>query len=200
MSTRDQLLRAVLAEPDDDTVRLAFADFLDENGEGEWAELIRSQVTGRRRTKLPTQATLRGVCGPVLTDMFLRERASGVASLIPSGRGAALMVRGAANNEYHRHPDGEPDYDRPVARLRAVITRGFVSEVTCSAADWLAHADTILAAHPVTRVTLTTRPEGNFVIIERQRAWKVPPSLGGHVLDCWRAEWPRITFDLPPTP
>jgi uncharacterized protein (TIGR02996 family) len=41
--TRDDFLRAVLAAPDDDTPRLAFADWLDEHGEPERAEFIRVQ-------------------------------------------------------------------------------------------------------------------------------------------------------------
>lgn len=38
------LMRAILADPEDDTVRLAYADCSDENGEHERAELIRLQV------------------------------------------------------------------------------------------------------------------------------------------------------------
>ncbi len=38
------LLRAVCESPDDDTPRLVFADWLDENGESERAEFIRVQI------------------------------------------------------------------------------------------------------------------------------------------------------------
>lgn len=44
MSDRDALLRAVLAHPDDDTPRLIFADYLEEEGEAGRAAFIRSQV------------------------------------------------------------------------------------------------------------------------------------------------------------
>ncbi len=44
MTTDDALLRAVLADPDDDAPRLIYADWLDENGECERAELIRLQI------------------------------------------------------------------------------------------------------------------------------------------------------------
>src|SRR5438876_6690399 len=47
MTDEDALLAAIVANPDDDTVRLAFADWLDERG-GEldvaWAGFIRGQV------------------------------------------------------------------------------------------------------------------------------------------------------------
>ena len=41
-----------------------------------------------------------------------------------------------------------------------LFTRGFVSHVTCTAADWLAHGDAILATQPVQDVNLTTRLYG----------------------------------------
>jgi uncharacterized protein (TIGR02996 family) len=44
MSERDALLAAILATPGDDTVRLAFADWCDENGEADRAEFIRLQI------------------------------------------------------------------------------------------------------------------------------------------------------------
>ena len=43
MTEREALLRAVCENPDDDTPRLVFADWLDENGEPERAEFIRLQ-------------------------------------------------------------------------------------------------------------------------------------------------------------
>jgi uncharacterized protein (TIGR02996 family) len=44
MSERELLLRAVCENPDDDTPRLVFADWLQEHGEEAWAEFIRAQV------------------------------------------------------------------------------------------------------------------------------------------------------------
>jgi uncharacterized protein (TIGR02996 family) len=43
MTTGDALLAAVLAAPDDDSPRLIYADWLDENGQPEQAEFIRVQ-------------------------------------------------------------------------------------------------------------------------------------------------------------
>ena len=40
-SEKEALLRAVAATPDDETPRLVFADWLQENGDEEWARLIR---------------------------------------------------------------------------------------------------------------------------------------------------------------
>jgi uncharacterized protein (TIGR02996 family) len=49
-SDRDALLAAICADPDDDTPRLVFADWLDENGESARAEFIRAQVEFARLT------------------------------------------------------------------------------------------------------------------------------------------------------
>jgi uncharacterized protein (TIGR02996 family) len=43
MMSRDSFLRAIEAEPDDDVVRLAFADWLEENGDSDRARFIRLQ-------------------------------------------------------------------------------------------------------------------------------------------------------------
>ncbi len=48
MTEREALLRAVCENPDDDTPRLVFADWLQENGEEERAEFIRFQIELRR--------------------------------------------------------------------------------------------------------------------------------------------------------
>jgi uncharacterized protein (TIGR02996 family) len=51
MTNERALLAAIIANPDDDTVRLVYADFLEENGEGERAEFIRLQVELARGVK-----------------------------------------------------------------------------------------------------------------------------------------------------
>ena len=43
MTTADALLAAVIATPDDDLVRLVYADFVAENGDQDRGELIRVQ-------------------------------------------------------------------------------------------------------------------------------------------------------------
>jgi uncharacterized protein (TIGR02996 family) len=50
LTTPAAFLAAIAAAPDDDTVRLVFADYLDENGEGERAEFIRVQCEIARWT------------------------------------------------------------------------------------------------------------------------------------------------------
>lgn len=48
MNDGEALRRAVLAEPDEDTPRLVYADWLDENGRGDRATFIRAQIEAAR--------------------------------------------------------------------------------------------------------------------------------------------------------
>jgi uncharacterized protein (TIGR02996 family) len=56
MTEREALLRAVCANPDEDTPRLVFADWLEENGEEARAEFIRLQCASAR---LPAASSAR---------------------------------------------------------------------------------------------------------------------------------------------
>lgn len=49
----EPFLRAICAEPDDDTVRLVYADWLQENGQPERAEFIRLQIAFEGRRAAP---------------------------------------------------------------------------------------------------------------------------------------------------
>src|ERR1051325_10099572 len=44
MNTQEAFVQAILDQPDDDTLRLVFADWLDEHGQPERAEFIRVQI------------------------------------------------------------------------------------------------------------------------------------------------------------
>ncbi len=67
--------------------------------------------------------------------------------------------------------------------------RGFVESVACTAADWIAHADAILAEHPVREVRLTTWPESPHEFVD----------VSTHSGDRWyvHPQWPSIRFGLP---
>jgi uncharacterized protein (TIGR02996 family) len=58
MATREDFLRAIVEEPDDDTHRLVFADWLDEHGELARAEFIRVQIELARGAKGRRKGTL----------------------------------------------------------------------------------------------------------------------------------------------
>lgn len=171
----DLLLAAVLAEPDEDTPRLAFADALDERGRPGDAERA---------------ATIRRMCQPDLRDHSF------------PGPAGTLRFDGP----------GEPFALTPPAAPGRCgqweFCRGFVESVECTAADWIAHGDAILAAHPVTKVTLTTWPGEPGTSPDHWALgpqWLGSPRTDGFTRDdrefmvgLYLADrWPRIEFTLP---
>lgn len=93
MSERQALFAAILARPDDDTPRLAFADWLDEQdgpGAGDWAAVIRSQVEAARAGRLsPRWVDL----AYAQADVFRRHRDDWVP-VWPSRLGRLAFRRG----------------------------------------------------------------------------------------------------------
>jgi len=66
MSERDELLAAIISEPQDDVVRLVFADWLEEHDEAERAEFIRLQIAHSQiPDSIEREAELLSTYGPV---------------------------------------------------------------------------------------------------------------------------------------
>jgi uncharacterized protein (TIGR02996 family) len=188
---REALIAAVLADPDDDTPRLVFADWLDEHGEHERAEVIRvgcRLVEARRRKRHKLARGLRDQ-----QDRLLSKKADR-----SSPCNAALWV-GEAGMKFSPH-----------------WSRGFVYGVAGAAARWVAEADALLRGHPVTEVELTTTPElqtaaGGLKMglrgdplrrtYSHKKLWAgASPGEGwSPLLGLLRRRWPRIrTWHLPP--
>ena len=136
MTDRDALLASVLASPDDDAPRLVYADWLEEHGEPERAEFVRRQCRGQEPNR------------EVLYARVLHTTHDDT-------RGPLHLAEG---NDWPI-PDWWKRSDMPAIDGIYTLWHGFVWAVTCSAADWLAHGDRILAEHPVTTVRLTTMPD-----------------------------------------
>jgi hypothetical protein len=107
------------------------------------------------------------------------------------------------------------------SRFRVWFRRGFLESLTTTAADCLAHLDAVLAAHPVTEVRLTTRPNRDgmeFVAsagFSGEDGYRIPgrptvhtvrsileesqnPDRGAFWLGLWRLEWPAVkTWHMP---
>lgn len=63
LSQHEAFLRAIFDTPEDDTARLVYADFLQENGQNEWAEFIRWQCGYGTRPAVVPEFTGRFVRG-----------------------------------------------------------------------------------------------------------------------------------------
>lgn len=177
MTDRELLLAAILANPDEDTPRLAYADEIEEE-EPEHAEFIRVQCKIARMHP-----------GDLMCDRtgdFL-SHAGGAKLFTPRCRckPCSLVRREYMLGRRFIHwywckgipPGTQKNY-----------RRGFIEHITCTAADWLTHADAIVKQHPVRKVRLTTRVQCGVAGLENEPG----------VLERWfSARWPGIEFELP---
>lgn len=146
MNTREMLLRAVLENPAEDTVRLAYADEIQDD-EPERAEFIRVQVKIARTPPEQMRCAKNNV-GTLLSH------AGGYLLFTPRCRCAACSL---ARREYklsHRYVVWDWCRGTP-AGSRPVYIRGFVSEIHLPCAAFMAHAEAIFRAHPVVSVVLS---------------------------------------------
>lgn len=214
------LLASILANPECDTVRLVYADWLDENGKPDRAEFIRFQINNHT-TEVDVKY-IRCVVAPVAAAFGI--------SVKTSGRNPECL------NPFRYFGTASGHYPGGISRnVDWRFHRGFLSEVRLSAADWLAHGDSLTwhptatmeckrcgetgfilrgsytgdscpcrgtgriprpmpsTAQPITSVTLTTAhdPLG----INQFQFWKkMEPG------EPWRSHrWPGITFKFPET-
>jgi uncharacterized protein (TIGR02996 family) len=201
MTDGDLLLARVVADPACDAVRLVYADYLEENGRPERAEFIRVQV------ELAKWA-------PGSHPNLLRRENELWWRIPPEA-----FLSGLVPDTCWRLRD-EPLRER---QHGWVVRRGFVEEAKLAAADWLARGDAIRAAHPVTRVVLTTVPVAAVWYDGEDEQWPVGEKLAGktfayHRIEHFIAErlahkpigyrtlallmlrWPGVEFVLPPAP
>jgi uncharacterized protein (TIGR02996 family) len=129
LSTIEDAFRtAILETPDDDTPRLVFADWLDENGQPDRAAFIRCQCRpDPPRLTLTVLDDGNGVRLEVACD-------EPPSWLHPARHLAGLPVENGARYEFHR---------------------GFVQAVRLSAQTWVHFAQRLLEHHPIEQVALT---------------------------------------------
>ncbi len=179
MTEESDLLAAILANPADDNVRLVYADWLDERADSPpcpRAEFIRVQCELARTPAhlgvgTPLYHDVRtDFYGPMPLDRVLVGFSEGIVpnprhvELSERERGLWTMSLGWAHPyvELSERERGlwtmSLGWAHPYVGARSWFSRGFMSAVTCTAADWLTHGDRIVAAHPIEKVALTTLP------------------------------------------
>ena len=205
MSDEAAFREKIIAEPDDDTHRLVYADWLQEHGQEVRAEFIRAQVA-LARTPHCGETTPSGIAGGARAGClwcFTEQR-------------ARKLFRGQWDEELGAFAFT----NNPAPAWR----RGFVESIACTATDWITHGDEVTSAHPVTQVTLTTWPEcfhggdTDSDLDDREEYWLLTPDgtmpADENESGVWfprgtepdtpemvrtllAARWPGVTFDLP---
>lgn len=217
MTATDQaaFLKAICAEPEDDTPRLVYADWLDEQGDADRAEFIRVQCElahdpGREKA-------CRETCQPPDFEgcpqrALCRREKELLSEHETEWRGPILGAQRLAVDA-----STWVGYRSVLYFWPAEFRRGFVGAITCSWQDWRTHHAALLLSAPLTAVRFTTWPEleyvkrvglkhtvrlrgmGRLVNASAHDAHRIihgslaPPLISQLLV----LEWPRLTFGLP---
>lgn len=157
--TLEALLLAILADPQDDSCRLIYADALDEAGQSGYAEFIRVQCALARLAVDPDacgcDAPRESVCdyclglGRRVHRLRQRERElwgsdqavwPKVCPDMPVGFGWTILPEAFGHTPHTPY---------------AVVRRGFVAEVRCDLGTWTAVGPAVVRRQPVERVVVT---------------------------------------------
>ncbi len=190
------LMRAVIAEPNDDAIRLIAADWLDEHGQPDRAAFIRCQVelasiqaeiAATRDSRAPRAWEFGGpLRGKVPTGHLdaLRRREQELL-------GGEGMVRHGATYSNFRTWTPDPVWETALAggwNYEDVVgfRRGFVAQITLSWGAWLTHDRAILETCPIRHA--------------RDGVVRITDAIYG--IDRWiegalAKRWPGIRFELP---
>ncbi|AMV24315.1 hypothetical protein VT84_07955 [Gemmata sp. SH-PL17] len=143
-------MAAILADPDDDTVRLVAADFLEENGDPDRATFIRIQC------ELARLEAHGAAVSPEADELRKKERAflgaRSVFRLLWAADACPELV------PIKPPPRGASPLAMPQVEGAEKLTwrRGFVERVHCPVAEWLRHGAAVRARQPVRVVSFST--------------------------------------------
>lgn len=153
------ILQAILDDPADDLPRLAYADWLEESG-GDLAraELVRVQIRLHRlRFGQGEQAFLQEHIDSLQqreSELIEKHSLSWFDSDDWRFHGDWYGIGFVKNGDGTTNHGGWHDNK---GYILADMTRGFVSHITCTLAEWEQHGPALCATQPVTRVELTDR-------------------------------------------
>ncbi len=190
MSDGDALLRAILMNPADDVARLVYADWLQENGHGDRAALIRLGVEiggvemrcQKKGLPLSHMWPHAEQIGPLFVSRCrcrpcsLARAEFCVACELAESHGTEEEMRFAAIGAGFRR------------------RRGFVSEIRLRLESFMTHAKWLFSAHPIERVTLTDRlTSGDEYPEEGNSLWRAWFRDGTPA----QSMWPNFRYYLP---
>jgi uncharacterized protein (TIGR02996 family) len=141
--TGQDFLRAIIADPADDVVRLVYADWLAENGEEDYASFIRVQCELARLgpTKcVHAEQPITSYCTGCADHWPLRRRERELIDAHGYGWCDGLLGTGWKTRGYNKDSPrvrvSYGNYPRDTGTLDFTFRRGFVAKITCTLADW----------------------------------------------------------------
>ncbi len=191
MNDRLALLRNIITNPKCDTSRLVYADYIQEHDAEERSEFIRVQVElAKTHTHFDPPGGFTGFVSskdrnPRYEELRRRERELWENT---GRRDMALWFHCPEGRYTVYTPTEGDDYGCGNGDIEGLITRGFVSHITCTAEDFLKYVDQLIwnekmtdptpyrkgralvpcpcppTAQPVEKVTLTTEPVSTSVM------------------------------------
>jgi uncharacterized protein (TIGR02996 family) len=169
MTDADALLAAVLAEPDDDGPRLVYADWLEEHGESARAEFVRTQLALTayyHDMRFDPTGVCRGCRGTDRgrwcrecrlrrreRELLAAHRKRWLTEAAPPG----VRCWQTGTEQGWALPRHMGDGGEALVGVPVEFRRGFIEEVRCPLADWLAHGPAVVRRQPVTRVDVTDK-------------------------------------------
>lgn len=178
MSDLDALLKAILANPEDDTVRLVYADALEENGQAERAEFIRLQI--KLAAGCPVcDGTGRNVMSPCNCSLLRTREQELIMATSPGGEFRNWVTW---FEPFRRDCVPDTNGGEVGSHYGWRYSRGFVDSIRMSAELWVAHADAIYW-HPSQTLTCCVCRGAGYVGEERfgcERCGKGKPKFRGN--------------------
>jgi uncharacterized protein (TIGR02996 family) len=213
MTDQHALLAAIRQNPDDDTPRLVYADWLQEHDQPERAEFIRLQCEKFRllvTNSTATESEASVNVGYYYAPRWVRQ------SDLAKYKSLRDREQTLARNHCRSWEESDELYTLRLAGKSAMVRvplpldwqweRGFIEEVKGTVVNWLVYGDKFANRHPVRRVYLTTRPsEFEQLTIGRLDADRVYYRVAGRVVDVPQdasvneilaARWKGVAFEF----
>lgn len=190
MTDKQAMIGAILANPDEDTPRLAFADMLEEQGEYARAQYIRESIEYDAWYD-PHEPAPRAIDARARLAELMEEWFPSHWPIPPmdDARQPYTFLKDSLGAVVHGDPK-KPGH-------RATFSRGFCTLLVVSGQDWGRYAKPILRNHPVKKVIFTSWPLGEPPLMDP--AWRYA-RIGPAMLEKLAEQWPDIEFTLPSLP
>jgi uncharacterized protein (TIGR02996 family) len=163
MNDHKAFLDVIIANPQDDVVRLVYADWLEENGEPERAEFIRLQIKLHQLELQTLQFNpQRELVNPTLLQLVQDIEQSKKRELELLKENNYLKLLGIEPVDLPARFDQNGDLKRFYHLEESWITRGFLSTLKCYLIQFLRDAGKVagwrfIAKHPITDLYITDK-------------------------------------------